>query len=256
MKNIGVFVNLEKDANFNITKEIISTIEGMGANCEIATIGKKYDFVISLGGDGTFLATARNFPSSEVVGINLGNLGFLAEIDKNNFKEAMEKILSGKYKVEKRFFIETKIHDKVLYALNDIVVSRGIIPKLLDLELYFDDKFVESYTADGIIVSTPTGSTAYSMSAGGPIVDPKLDVLIITPICAHSLHQRPIIVSADTIVKIKAKVDGFLIAADGQESVESENIKEIIINRSSNYTKLIRISDKCFFDTVREKFHI
>lgn len=256
MKSIGIFVNLEKDANFNITKEIISTIESMGANCEVATIGKEYDFVISLGGDGTFLAVARNFPSIEIVGINLGNLGFLAEIDKDNFKEALERILSGNYSVEKRFFIETTIHDKTLYALNDIVVSRGIIPKLLELELYFNGKFVDNYTADGLIISTPTGSTAYSMSAGGPIVDPKLDVLIVTPICAHSLHQRPIIIDASTEVKIKAKVDGFLIAADGQETVESENIKEIVINRSTNYTKLIKISENCFFNTVREKFNI
>ena len=256
MQNFGVYVNLEKDADFCVTKNIISMVEKFGSKCEIADISKKYDFVISLGGDGTFLSAARKFFDSKIVGVNLGNLGFLSEIDKDSIETELKKIIDGSFSTEERFFIETQAHDKRLIALNDIVVSRGNIARLLNLELYFDGKFVDNYVADGLIISTPTGSTAYSMSAGGPIVEPRLDVTIVTPICVHSLHQRPLIIDSKTEIKLVAKNGEFVVTADGQESIDSEGVKEVIIKKSKEKVSIVKTGENCFFDTVRKKFHI
>lgn len=255
MKNIGVCVNLEKDANFLVTKNIISIANKLGVNCEVATKEKKYDFIISLGGDGTFLSTSRKFYNNKIIGVNLGNLGFLAELDKDNIEAGLRAILDGDFTVEKRFFLETIIHDKLQLALNDIVISKGVA-KLLSLKLYFNNKFVDTYVTDGIIISTPTGSTAYSLSAGGPLVEPKVEVLIITPVCPHSLHQRAIVVPMDTEVKIVSDTENFLISADGQEPISSENVKELLIRRSNKNIEIIKIAGDNFFDVVRNKFHI
>lgn len=256
MKSIGICVNNKKDMSFDVTKNIMSIVSNLGAKCEIAEIGRQYDFVISVGGDGTFLATARNFSSSPIVGINLGNMGFLSEIDKDTMVPEIAKLLTGDFVVDERFFLETTVNGRKLYALNDMVISRGLLTKLLNLRVFFGDEFVDDYRADGLIVSTPTGSTAYSLSAGGPIVDPHLDVLVISPICAHSLHQRPIVISSNTVVKINSKNDGFMVMADGQESVCSDNVYDIVIKRSDKVAKVIKVKNNCFFDVVRRKFYI
>ena len=255
MKSVGICVNLQKDADFSVTKSIIEIVNNLGASCEIADDSKNYDFVISLGGDGTFLATARKFSNSPIVGINLGNLGVLSEIDIDDMEVELSKLINNLGFIGDGFLLETTLHDKNICALNDIVIGKGNFTKLLKFDLYFDDKFVDSYSADGLIVSTPTGSTAYSLSAGGPIIEPKLDVLVVTPICAHSLHQRPIVVDADTKVKVVSNNNDFMIIADGQESIENENIYEVVIKRSSKKVKIIKTTENCFFDTVREKFH-
>jgi len=254
MQNIGICVNVNKDPDFFVTKDIISIAKKLGVNCEIAEVDKKYDFIISLGGDGTFLATSRKFYNNKIVGVNLGNLGFLSEIDKDNIEVSLKNILDGKFAVEKRFLLDANVHNNTQNALNDIVINKGLETKLLNLEVYFNDKFVDNYVADGIIVSTPTGSTAYSLSAGGPIVEPTVDVLIVTPICAHSLHQRPIIVSADTEIKVISKTSEFLISADGQDPIE--NINSVIIKRSDKNVEIIKATENNFFDIVRNKFHI
>ena len=255
MKNIGICVNLQKDADLIVTKSIIEIIERLGSKCEIAIDAKNYDFIISLGGDGTFLSTARRFYNIPIVGINLGNLGFLSEIDKANMECELKKLLVNDFNVEERFLLETTINGEKCYGLNDIVINRGKFTKLLNLEVYFNNKFVDNYVADGIIVSTPTGSTAYSLSAGGPIVEPNLDVLVITPICAHSLHQRPVVISYDTEVRINTSANVFSVMIDGIEFLDNGDVQEIIIKRSSKCVKVVKTKDSCFFDTVRNKFH-
>jgi len=256
MKKIGVCVNEDKDLDFSTTKEIIDVIKYLGEDAEIAQKESEYDIIISLGGDGTFLSTARNFYKNPIVGINLGNMGFLSEIDKDNMKNEIVKLLKGEFRIEERFLLEVKVLDKTLYALNDIVISRGKFTKLLNLDMFFDEKFVDNYRADGLIISTPTGSTAYSLSAGGPIIEPSLNVMVVTPICAHSLHQRPIVVSSDTKIRISTKKEGFMVMADGQESVVSEGICDVEIKNASRTIKVIKMGESNFFDTVRKKFHI
>lgn len=251
---IGIFVNLEKDADFKVTKEIIELSDGLGVECEVASTDKKYDFIFSLGGDGTFLATSRAFLNTNIpiLGINLGNLGFLTEINKEEIENALHKLINKEFKIEERFLLETEINGKKMYALNEMVINRGKMVRLLDLKLNFNEKYADNYFADGLIVSTPTGSTAYSLSAGGPIVDPKVDVIVVTPICAHSLHQRPIVVDANTKISVCSDLDAFTVTGDGQNSVE--NIKEVFIKKSDKKLKIVKLNDKCFFDTVREKF--
>jgi len=254
MVRIGVFSNREKDIDGKISEEIMSVARNLGADCSFVEKNKEYDFVISVGGDGTFLGAARNVVDAEtqIVGVNLGTLGYLTEISKEEIQEALIQILEGNYYLEERILLEAEFLGQKMYALNDIVVSRGIQAKLLELNLFFDDKFVDCYRADGLILSTPTGSTAYSLSSGGPIVEPGLDVLLVTPICAHSLHQRPIIVRGDT--EIRVETSGCMVVADGQEVREHYNDAIVTVRKSEKKVKLIKLKDHFFFDTVRKKF--
>lgn len=256
MIKIGIFVNLEKDADFATTKEVIKIANSLGADCEIAVENKKYDFIVSLGGDGTFLGASRTFLELgiPIIGINLGWLGFLSEIDKSNIDSALTKLISGDYKTEERFLIEITANDKTMKALNEMVINRSNLTRLIDLKLSFNGKYIDNYRADGLIISTPTGSTAYSLSAGGPIVEPKIDVILVTPVCAHSLHQRPIVVDSSTILEVSSDKDAFVVTADGQNSIE--NVNKVVIKKSDKTVKIIKIDDKCFFDIVREKFHL
>jgi len=254
MTRIGVFSNREKDIDGSIANEIMSVAQSLGAGCSLVEGNKEYDFVISVGGDGTFLGAARNVVDlgTPIVGVNFGNLGYLTEISKEEIREALIQILERRYSIEERILLEAEFLGQKMYALNDIVVSRGIQAKLLELNLFFDGKFVDCYRADGLILSTPTGSTAYSLSSGGPIVEPNLDVLVVTPICAHSLHQRPIIVSGDT--EIRVETSGCMVVADGQELREHYHETSVKVMKSKKTVKLIKLKDHFFFDTVRKKF--
>lgn len=254
MIKIGVFSNREKDIDGTYAGEIMSAAQSLGADCSLVEENANYDLVISVGGDGTFLCAVRSVLTSEIpiIGINLGNLGYMTEISKDEIYEALSQILAGKYSIEERILLEADFIGEKLYALNDIVVSRGIQSKLLDLNLFFDDKFVDCYRADGLILSTPTGSTAYSLSAGGPIVEPDLDALLITPICAHSLYQRPIIVRGDTNIRVTSS--GCMVTADGQEVRERYEKTFVTICKSEKKVKLIKLKNNFFFDTVRRKF--
>lgn len=254
MIKIGVFNNREKDIDGSIAKEIMSVARSLGADCSFVEEKMKYDFVISVGGDGTFLAAARMVGDLDIpiVGVNLGTLGYLTEISTEEIREALFQILDGNYCLEERLLLEAEFLGQKMYALNDIVVSRGIQAKLMELNLFFDDKFVDCYRADGLILSTPTGSTAYSLSSGGPIVEPGLDVLLVTPICAHSLHQRPIIVGGNT--EIRVETSGCMVVADGQEVREHYHETSVTVRKAEKKVKLIKLKDHFFFDTVRKKF--
>jgi len=254
MIKIGVFSNREKDFDGKISEEIMSAARNLGADCSFVEKNKEYDFVISVGGDGTFLGAARAVVDSgtPIVGVNFGTLGYLTEISKEEIQETLIRILEGNYYLEERILLEAEFLGQKMYALNDIVVSRGILAKLLELDLYFDDKFVDCYRADGLILATPTGSTAYSLSSGGPIVEPALDVLLVTPICAHSLHQRPIIVRGET--EIRVETSGCMVVADGQDVREHYHETVVKVRKSEKTVKLMKLKDHFFFDTVRKKF--
>ena len=249
----GIFVNSEKEFSFRATKEIMEIAEKFNVKCEVAEPQANYDFIISLGGDGTFLAANRIFLGTPVFGINLGHLGFLAEAETKDIGKVVTKLINKEYRVEERGILEATVNNKKMVALNDIVIGRINSARLLELNLSFNGEHVDRYKADGLIIATPTGSTAYSLSAGGPIVDTKLDVTVVTPICAHSLHQRPIVANADTLIDIECDINNFLVTADGQVSGEG---KTVTIKKSELKARIIKLSDKCFFDIVREKFHL
>jgi len=226
---------------------------------------KKSDIMICLGGDGTFLKCGRKIFSRRIpiLGINLGNLGFLTEVDKNEIDPAIKRLVNGDYDIEERMMLETTIirdgkeimHDIVL---NDVVISRGWMSKILHLKTYLNNQFVDLYPGDGLIISTPTGSTAYSLSAGGPIVEPDMKLIIVTPICPHLLYSRSFITTGERVLKVlvaETNCHGAMVTVDGQNGYELMGGDSIITQKSSQYLKVIRLSDRNFFDVLRSKIY-
>jgi Predicted sugar kinase len=274
--------NMERDPNYTYTKKLAESIVALGGivkiNKEIAaTIGtgepcendesvlECSDMVISLGGDGTFLKAARKIYGKNIpiLGINLGNLGFLTEIDRDEIKKAVWHIMNDEFHIEERMMLEVEIIKAGCtvikdVALNDAVVSRGAISRILHVKTYINDVFVDSFPADGLIVSSPTGSTAYTLSAGGPIVEPDTELIIVTPICPHILYSRSFITKADSVVS--AVVDeGFMhnamVTVDGQEGYEIRGGDSMRVRKSKHTIKLVKINSRNFFNILRAKIY-
>jgi NAD+ kinase len=223
---------------------------------------EEVDVIIVFGGDGTFLKAARTFVDSDIpiLGINLGNLGFLTDIEVERLEEGLEKLVSGDYKIEDRMTLEGKIirDGEVInrvVAINDLVVTKGPFSRIIKLDTFIDDEYLATYPGDGLIVACPTGSTAYSLSAGGPIVNPKLNSLIITPICPHTLHSRSIIATEDEEVKVEIKADhtDVMLTVDGQDSFSVKPSDIIKINKAEMLTKLIKLNDYNFYQILRDR---
>lgn len=219
----------------------------------IDSMSGDYDFVFVIGGDGTILKAARHFAGSDtlIFGINLGRLGFLSQSSECNLSSAVSKILSGNYKVEKRIMLQ---YEKIT-ALNDFVVKSSLSGRTSRFSLKINGNKLCDYLADGIIISTPTGSTAYGLSAGGPIVNPSLGVFVIVPICPHTLSARPIVVPDSekiTICEINEKTKYF-VSADGQEFMETE--EEINISKSPKEVSLVLLDDTDFYSVLKNKLH-
>jgi NAD+ kinase len=221
---------------------------------------KKSDMIISIGGDGTMLATAfrAQFYNKPVLGINLGKLGFLAEVNINQIDVFIKEIKDGNYEIEERMIITGEcIGHKIerLYTINDIVIDKGGWPKMIQLEIDIGDKYVTTFSADGLIVATPTGSTGYSISTGGPIVSPKTDVITLSPISPHSLTMRPLVLpSNETIsIRISSLHKEVLVNCDGQRVFTFSPPLEVKINKSKRPFKLVRTSLTDYFETLRNK---
>ena len=225
-------------------------------------MGRRTQLVITLGGDGTLLRAARDFASyhTPLLGINLGGLGFLTEIPISRYKEGLTRILEGEYKEEKRLMLKIDVHrarKKVgsFVALNDVVISKAGIPRIINLRTFVSNEFITTYSADGLVISTPTGSTAYSLSSGGPVVHPNLGVIILSPICAHTLAVRPLIVSRKEKIKVVLECgsEKVLLTMDGQVDFDLEDGDAIRAEEASCQAILIRMREKFFFKTLRTK---
>ena len=215
---------------------------------EISDMKSGYDFVFVIGGDGTILKAARFYTKTPVFGINLGRLGFLSQTSKDNLKDAVDKIIQEDYRIEKRLMLKCGNY----IALNDFVVKTLQNGRLSKFCLKINDKFVCEYKADGIIISTPTGSTAYCMAAGGTILCPNLELIEIIPICPHSLSARPIVVSGeDKITIIPESYKNCIVTADGQENFYPD--EEIKIEKSDNHALLAALNDFDFYSILRNK---
>ncbi|MCK5392323.1 MAG: NAD(+)/NADH kinase, partial [Deltaproteobacteria bacterium] len=220
------------------------------------------DVILVFGGDGTFLGVARIAckHGTPILGINLGGLGFLTEVTVDELYPMMERILDGDYEVEDRQMLLTSIRRGKknigkYEVLNDVVINKGAVARIIDLAIYIEDSHVTTYRADGIILSTPTGSTAYSLSAGGPIVHPKIPVTIITPICPHTLTNRPLVVSSKMKVEIKVTTqepDTYL-TLDGQIGVRLKTGDVIEVKRTDTSVKLIKSPFRDFFTILKTK---
>jgi NAD+ kinase len=220
------------------------------------------DYGVVLGGDGALLSLARRLYPREVpiFGINLGHLGFLTEVEAKDLEGAVKKLQYGKFVLEDRNMVSAEVtrdgqQRAYLVGLNDIVLTKGMFARMVRMELLIDHFFTGLIAADGLIISTPTGSTAYSLSAGGPIIAPQLSALVLTPICAHSLFNRPLVVDSASVVEIKFAdpPHEVLLTADGQESVALEADDRIKIHTAPYKTKFIRFKKQSFYHILRNK---
>ena len=220
----------------------------------------KIDFLLTLGGDGTILSAARAIGNRKtpILGVHVGELGFLAEVTMDDMFDRLNMVSQGNFLIQNRMVLKAEIDNgdtpKTFYALNDFVIDRGKSQRLITMELFANRHFISKYKSDGLIFSTPTGSTAYSLSAGGPIVMPKLKAIVVTPLSPHTLTLRPIVVPDDQILEIKfVDDDKVAFAVDGQVSEYLSPGSRVLIKKSSFDIKMIKFEDSNYFQTLRLK---
>ncbi|MBM3198138.1 MAG: NAD(+)/NADH kinase [Chlamydiae bacterium] len=215
--------------------------------------------IISLGGDGTILHLMHEHPQlmdTPVLGINLGHLGFMADVPVSDLYPSLQALILGNYTVEERLVIEGETPQKErCFAFNEMVVHRGANPRLIEIAIHVEDTYVNTFEADGIILATPNGSTAYSLAAGGPILSPSLDALVLTPISPHTISNRPIVLSADREIQLQylSNYDPVEVRADGLESFYIKTGEVFRIQRSPRCFKLISLLRRDYFSTLRSK---
>ena len=223
------------------------------------------DLVIALGGDGTILDCAKKMAKRDkpILGINLGHLGYMAELEMSEL-DSLSKIIEGNFTIDRRSMVDIEIVSRdgtskfKSYALNDAVITNGSVSKLINLELYAEDNLVTKYRADGLIISTPTGSTAYAMSAGGSISDPKVQCTLITPICPHSFISRQLIFSDQTKIRIKntsVREKHLVVTLDGKANCELYRDDVVIVSKSKLTVQLVRLKDCSFYDILNQKMN-
>ena len=228
-----------------------------------ATLARQVDLLLVFGGDGTMLRAAREIAGSQtpLLGVNLGGLGFLNAVPATELARALKQVWSGQFHVEPRALIEAtgRCDGRPirLTALNDIVISRGVVSRLIQLDVAVGGEPLTRYRGDGLIISTPTGSTAYALSAGGALVAPDADVFVLTPICPHTLTNRPLIVPLTATIRVKAisPKPSTVLSADGQTAAELSAGDVVTIRRSHRNVRLMQLAESSFFGTLRQKLH-
>ena len=277
IKTVGLVINIFKKPIIEIGLQVIQLLNArqvrtlaIGEEAEALglTPTEKDDFcqmaqvVLVIGGDGTMLRAARTVYGSEIaiLGINQGYLGFLTEIEVEQLAESLEQLLQGAYTVERRMMLTAQVYRNGVCiadvsALNDLVVTKGALSRIIKMELYLEDNLVEKYHGDGLIFSTPTGSTGYSLSANGPIVYPNMDLCIVTPICPHSLIARPLIFSPEHTLTLRLDANNApaMLTVDGQNGVELKQGDWIQISKAEHDTYLLVLEKRNFFAVLREK---
>lgn len=265
LKRIAVFYNLHKPHNQPIAQQAVDFLRTQNIQATLCTSLNSLegvDLVIGMGGDGTMLRCARECAPKKipVFGINCGTLGFLAAAEKNELTAALSALLDGKYCSYKRLLLQATIksskNTQVFTAFNDVVLHSSNL-RTFYVNATFNKTKMPAYFGDGVIISTPTGSTAYSLSAGGPIVEPNVEVMVITPICPHSLHQRPIVLSATGVLELcpsfKNKEDGAIVSLDGQLNLPLEPGAVLKIERAPQDITLLTLPQRGFFGVLHKK---
>ena len=270
MKNFGIVINETKDPKMEVTNRIRSYLESRGADCVVlqdaGDLVENVECMLVLGGDGTMLQAADRVAGKNVptIGVNLGTLGYLAEIELEHLEEALEHLIKDEYDFDERIMLQGRIEGKgsvreLSPALNDISITRCGSLQIISLKISVNGQFLCRWNADGIIISTPTGSTGYNMSAGGPIVEPGANLILLTPICAHTLNARSIILKAEDIVEIEIASghNGSILQveanSDGSERISMETGDKIIISKAENTTKIIKLSKVSFLEILHKK---
>ena len=219
---------------------------------------KKVDIVVVFGGDGTLLNAARKYLNYDIpiLGINMGNVGFLTDISTDNFEKTIKEVLDGNCKIEERNLVSARFGNNHLYGLNEVVIHSGAYAQLMRYRLNVNDKVVYEQRSDGLIIATPTGSTAYALSAGGPIIHPSLDVWTILPMLPQSLSSRPFVISTDEKVEMDlfdGPNENAKICVDGQDDIDIPYGEKILISKMEKTLKLVHPNDNDFFEACREK---
>jgi NAD+ kinase len=259
---LGLVYNSDKPVACSLALEVTSWLEHQGVRM-VSDPARSHgiDAVVVLGGDGTLLRAARQFSPLGIplLGINLGRLGFLNEIERQDLYPSLTKLLSGEYSIEERMMlrgsvISAKGPEVEALALNDVVISRGNISRIVTLDISIAGATLSSYPSDGVIISTPTGSTAYSLSAGGPVIFPQVQAITVTPICPHTLSARPMVVGPNDSVKVSFRrgID-CLVTFDGQETIEIRPGDVVTIERASLTTQLIKLGGRSFPELLKLK---
>lgn len=275
MKAVAIIANLDKSHVHQIAGRICAWCQGRDirvyaqkelkcgdGSFDLGEPLPPVDLVMVLGGDGTFLSAARRYGASGLpfLGVNLGHLGFLAEVEVADLDSALQKLVNHEYEIEQRGMLSVRIirQGEVVehtFALNDAAIAKGTLARIIRLDVAVDNAPIGCYYGDGLIVSTPTGSTGYSLSAGGPIVAPNVNLVLITPICPHTLHARSIAVARDSLIAVEVKSNQreIFLTVDGQCSFPLQFQDRLEISNSSYHTSLVRLHGKHFFDILREK---
>lgn len=269
MKTYGLIYNQNRPGAERIVRELAAWLKDHGikvlaekgldiSQAEIADeteVAARCDLMLVLGGDGTLLRAVRLMGDDQkpVLGINLGSLGFLTEISQDHIQQSMEQVIRGQYQIEERAIIRAQYSDSSFYALNDFDIR--VPTRLVELTVSIGDEFVSRYYADGILIATPTGSTAYSLSAGGPIVEPDMDAFVLTPICPHTLSLRPMIVSMKKTITVvvHGKNEEAVLVADGQTVARLKNDQKLTITKADRKALLVRPAASSFYNILRTK---
>lgn len=278
MNKIGIIAKPHSAAAKNILKKLVpwlkerekevfldkdtSPLIGESSSCTRPEIPKMVDMIIVMGGDGTFLSVARLVNDNDVplFGVNVGGLGFLTEVTREEFFPTLERIFAGDFIIDERLKLITKVYrrgEKIAEytAVNDIVINKGAMARIIDLEAFVDGKRVTTYKADGLIVSTPTGSTAYSLAAEGPILYPTIRALILNPICPHTLTDRPLVVPDNAKIEITliSKNEDVYLTIDGQVGFDLQYQDRLLVTKSNKRVKMILSPEKNYFEVLRKK---
>jgi len=269
--NQGVSESLHRLVEFLEQQKIqvfqdVDTLLGFDVQLPVLTkneMGEKHDLIIVIGGDGSLLSAARMATkvNTPVIGINRGRLGFLTDVLPDEIETRLSAVLAGQYKEEKRFLLHTRIcDDEAVYfegeAVNDVVLSRGNETHLIEFSVYINDQLVSNYRSDGMIISSPTGSTAYALSAGGPIMHPQLNAMVLVPMFSHSLSSRPLVIDGESKIELhisSVNEADLRISCDGHESRMVKPGQRVMIEKDSHQLRLLHPLDYHYYDTLRSK---
>ena len=278
---LGIIANGDRDIDFAFSKKAAALIHACGekaiVDCSFAdtSLGRDENITIAsyedcslifcIGGDGTLLAAVHDHYTKEIpfIGVNLGSIGFLTEIQPDQFPEALQRIISGDYEVEKRIQLYVSHFDKNRrlksegVCMNDVAVARGAQLNIFSTDMFVDGDHVERLSGDGIVISTPTGSTAYSLAAGGPIVKPELDLFLLTPICPHTLHNRSYVVKDTSIVELRLAdfAHAPVLALDGRKYSDIDPYDRVVVKKAESPMTIACLGYQNFYQTIRQKIH-
>ncbi|MCL2575259.1 MAG: NAD(+)/NADH kinase [Defluviitaleaceae bacterium] len=258
MKKISFYIYNQEYAQKSYAKDLAGYSASLGF--EVEEFGADVDCTVVLGGDGTMLAAAREVAqkSTPILGINMGKVGYLTDVEAEFGHNALQKLKLNDYKIETRMMLSTEIiYEKTsLVCLNDIAIHRGQNPRPIHLRLDINGEYVDKFTADGVVIATPTGSTAYNLSAGGPLLAPDAKMIAITPICPQSLTARPTVVACDEVITITVKnLPQTMISCDGEAIfIDQQNDEiQIVVRRSPLVTNIVKTHNLSFYEVFREK---